>query len=313
VPLFAGKTNREEASTQPQQDQKQEQKLNADQLKSMTLAQAVQHVWDVDKNRLRPDVDYKINVQKGKKPWWKEDKAPDPLFTNVDRTIWQRPTYAAFVALLDNYTAQTGQAENVTDKERAEMQHFLETVLETAPMQFCHEYCHAIAPQRIPADKKAFQQLLHKIWFELYRRERGGPLDSSGFEHVFVGEIRDGVISGFHNWIRFYLEEKKGTLDYRGYIKPKSETEAHADGNDHVLTLQFIWNGVEKQIGTTFIGVSPEFELAIYTICFLVGAENNPVQLRTGTDIFNMNIKVHKMHGDKIGTSYPFVNSHYEK
>jgi poly(U)-specific endoribonuclease len=203
-------------------------------------------------------------------------------------------------------------ARIVTDKERAEMQRFLEAVMETAPMQFCHEYCHAIAPQRVPSDQKAFQQLLFKMWFELYRRERGGPLDSSGFEHVFVGEIRDGVISGFHNWIRFYLEEKKGTLNYRGYIKPKSETEAHADGNDHLLTLQFIWKGVEKEIGTSFIGVSPEFELAIYSICFLIGAEDNPVQLRTETDVFNMNIKIHKMHGDKIGTAYPFVNSHYE-
>ena len=43
--------------------------------------------------------------------------------------------------------------------------------------------------------------------------------DSSGFEHVFVGETRgDGEVIGFHNWIQFYLQEKAGHVDYQGYI-----------------------------------------------------------------------------------------------
>ena len=41
----------------------------------------------------------------------------------------------------------------------------------------------------------------------LYRRKVEN--DSSGFEHVFVGEEKDGVIVGLHNWIQLYLEEKK--------------------------------------------------------------------------------------------------------
>ena len=49
--------------------------------------------------------------------------------------------------------------------------------------------------------------------------------DSSGFEHVFVGETRgaDEVIH-FHNWIQFYLQEKAGHVDYQGYI-PTSCTD----------------------------------------------------------------------------------------
>jgi len=43
--------------------------------------------------------------------------------------------------------------------------------------------------------------------------------NSSGFEHVFVGETRERDVTGFHNWIQFYLQEKAGQLDYRGYFR----------------------------------------------------------------------------------------------
>ena len=43
--------------------------------------------------------------------------------------------------------------------------------------------------------------------------------DSSGFEHVFVGESRGKEVIGFHNWIQFYLQEKLGNVDYQGYIR----------------------------------------------------------------------------------------------
>ena len=38
-------------------------------------------------------------------------------------------------------------------------------------------------------DREEFKEELRYNWFETYSRS-GGPLDSSGFEHVFVGEIR---------------------------------------------------------------------------------------------------------------------------
>lgn len=51
------------------------------------------------------------------------------------------------------------------------------------------------------------------ITFFLPKRE-----DSSGFEHVFVGETKFGrEIMGLHNWVQFYLQEKQDLLDYKGY------------------------------------------------------------------------------------------------
>ena len=50
-----------------------------------------------------------------------------------------------------------------------------------------------------------------------YETRKRRTEDSSAFEHVFVGETRDGDILGFHNWMRFYQLEKQGIIDYKGY------------------------------------------------------------------------------------------------
>lgn len=276
-----------------------------------SIEKAVQHLWDLDVNRLTPNVDYKINVQRGKKPFQRGDGARDPLFTSVDKNAFRRPTYRAFIALLDNYEAECGVAEKVTSTERREMTTFLNAVMETAPMQFCHRYCVANSEQKIPTSTSEFKKLLYKIWFELYRRS--GCKDSSGFEHVFTGEIKNGEVTGFHNWIKFYLEEKNGNLDYFGYIKPRNRNDAPVDSDDYLLTVQFKWHGVMKNVGTMFLGVSPEFEFALYTLCFLMGNEQNNLELDTGDEVFGMNIKCFKMARDKIGTSFPELKHHYEE
>lgn len=64
-----------------------------------------------------------------------------------------------------------------------------------------------------------FEHKLKSIWFTLYPRSGSSSVkDSSGFEHVFVGELKGSIVDGFHNWIQFYLEEKKGHTNYLGYV-----------------------------------------------------------------------------------------------
>lgn len=43
-------------------------------------------------------------------------------------------------------------------------------------------------------------------------------IGSSGFEHVFLGESKNGKISGFHNWIYWGYEEQAGNLNYFGKL-----------------------------------------------------------------------------------------------
>lgn len=95
------------------------------------------------------------------------------------------------------------------------------------------------------------------MWFGLYSRGKG-KLSSSGFEHVFVSELRNSEVlgkiklfiyrttnmyvcmcfyrdlsvfivfllydfsewfSGLHNWIYFAKEESENRVNYLGYLK----------------------------------------------------------------------------------------------
>ena len=113
----------------------------------------------------------------------------------------------------------------------------------------------------------------------------------------------------------FYKEEQKGTIDYKGYIPGRfaarqlgmerrvapsgsaftrrefvahyhgskewdaADPHKHDESEKHLLTISFAWDGVIKSVGSSFIGVSPEFEMALYTLMFLCGEEENDVEI----------------------------------
>jgi len=75
------------------------------------------------------------------------------------------------------------------------------------------------------------------------------------------------------------------------------------DEDDHVLTLQFSWKGLVKPLGGSFIGVSPEFEVALFTIVFLMSKESE-TSVVVKVDEYVLELVVYR-HGQSIGTSYP--------
>lgn len=266
------------------------------------LSLAATKLWELDVNRLKPGRDYEIDLQRGKSSYQEGDCAPNPLFKRVNEDVFQKPTFAAFLALLDNYERETGVSETITREEKKENWDFINLCYDTPCMQYCHNYCKA--HNKAPEDPQAFRRELYKIWFNLYRREAQN--DSSGFEHVFVGEERNGQVIGFHNWMQILNEERAGRVDYKGYIRPKRRGRAHDEPHDfeQLVTIQFAWEGVLKPVGSSFIGTSPEFELALYTMAFLAGKEQN--RLTVGP--YHVLLKCFRIgHGGRvnIGTSYP--------
>jgi len=178
-------------------------------------------------------------------------------------------------------------------------------VLETYPIKYLHKYL--VAKHLASPNLREFKTALNSMWFQLYRRKAEN--DSSAFEHVFVGEERDGKIIGFHNWIQFFLEELKGKLNYLGFILPRRHARGQVgdvpDGDEHVISLQFSWVlGEVKSVSTTLIGVSPEFEIALYTLVFLVSGEFTEVVL----DGFRVGLRCHRFQSrgaERLGSAFP--------
>lgn len=259
------------------------------------LSKWAEQLWDADVNRLVPDVDYDIDPQgRTRFSYDGPDMAKDPFFAEVKASALAKPTFAAFISLLDNYASAVGEAEEVTAHEIKENWRFLNLCYSTKVMELCYKFLKF----RGKTDKTPgeFKEELYDMWFKMYRRSRDmdrGEKDSSGFEHVFVGETRgDKEVIGFHNWIQFYLQEKAGAVDYKGFMS--------SDRNPHLMTIQFAWRGETKPKGSMLIGTSPEFELALYTVCYMMGHSSYKIELG-GEPVI---IKCHQSYG-KIGTCYP--------
>ncbi|KAI3373237.1 hypothetical protein L3Q82_006546 [Scortum barcoo] len=265
------------------------------------LSAMVQELWDNDINRLTPGKDYRISLQGKAGDSMANDNndgAGYPLFTPNRVPVF---VCAAFISLLDNYESDTGEPEIVTPEEVAENHKFLDSIIQTPTMKIAHKYL--VEKHLSPADDTQFKEQLYRIWFELYARRGSSRPDSSGFEHVFVGETRGRrTVIGFHNWIQLYLQEKLGHIDYKGYSVTANSPQP--DENKHILALQFSWKNGIKPKGSIFIGVSPEFEFALYTLCFL-SSPNERVKVQFS--FYDVEIVCHHYNQKHIGTTYPVL------
>jgi poly(U)-specific endoribonuclease len=129
----------------------------------------------------------------------------------------QLPTIRKVLTIYDNYKLDTRESEYISPAQRQEesllVDTFLSTNLMSAAMRFLADKGF------VKKDYYEYKDALRTLWFNLYSRGEG-KIGSSGFEHVFLTELKLGTeLSGLHNWIYFNAEELKKRLDYLGYIK----------------------------------------------------------------------------------------------
>lgn len=220
------------------------------------------------------------------------DLASQPLFHRVNEAkLYSIPTFVSLINLLDNYRFDNQQAEIVTKTEIAEVEQFLDNICKTKPLEIAREY---ISNQlNFKLDSANFREQLKSIWFDLYTNYFGDRAikDASGFEHIFVGEgkydypqannLITGEISGYHSWIKFYLDEKAEHVNYLGH---NYDLEGNLGvENPYVVTVQMLLQDRNRQKmpsklfkkrGCFFIGTSPECEIAMGTVAYYENLAN---------------------------------------
>jgi len=218
------------------------------------------------------------------------DLAPRKLFETVPASALRGSTVAALSGLLDNYNRDVRRPETSNRQERREETQFRSVISATPVMVKAGQF---LASQGLTTAPIA--SVLNTTWFAPYSRS-GNVLGSSGFEHVFVGEIKNQGVTGFHNWVKLYLEESGGRANYYGYLKKKD-----LGPKIKLVSLKFKWHGKMKNFGSVFIGISPELEMALYTVCFYA-RPNQLCPVELGGQRFN--VKTHVFNG-KLGSAYP--------
>lgn len=153
----------------------------------------------------------------------------------IDKKLFSLSTVEKMMLLYNNYEQDTAINEYVSPNEKKEEDEFLDAVLATPVMRFVSCTDDICLSDHLPAysrhamnflsakgiltpDPQTHRDLLKTIWFNLYSRGMG-KIGSSGFEHVFLSEVKNGTVMGLHNWIYMSEAERTGDLNYQGWLK----------------------------------------------------------------------------------------------
>ncbi|XP_025090994.1 poly(U)-specific endoribonuclease-like [Pomacea canaliculata] len=271
---------------------------NCHPISAAALAQAAQDIYDADKNRVDGSK-YRINYQLR---YTAGVDSPNKFFESFDETVLQGPTFRALSDLEDNYEENVLVPETYTDGEWAEVQTFINNLIESDPMKTVLSFLS----QRgcITNSDEAMKTLIEELWFNLYPRTNASNAvnDSSGFEHVFLGELRNHTVLGLNNWLEYYKEEKSGNINYLGWI------DHMVDPN--IVSISFAWKGAVAPIRSFFVGTSPEFDMAVATLCAVARTDQVcPLTINGKSFTYQTYDVRHKLQL-QIAAAYPIVPPH---
>ncbi|NWU44661.1 ENDUA protein, partial [Hylia prasina] len=175
------------------------------------------------------------------------------LFSYVSPALLARPTFSRLLALLDNFEPRTGRDETETAEERREQEEFLDAVLDTPVLQLLERFilskggaalsprCPHAVPTLSPRCSPC-PQCLPTV------APARCPCAAAG--------------TGTHPGC-------PAVCPLRGTPCDPAMSPPQWTGFPDVLSLQFRWDGHSKPRGSLLVGSSPEFDLALFTLCFL--------------------------------------------
>jgi len=214
----------------------------------------------------------------------------------------QRLPFETFKALMDNWSPNP-ETQGYTKTKRD----FVGKVArEATPMNEAFNYLKSkgLLPNAV-TDLVEFRKTLKDMWFK--------NVDNMGFEYTFVGlKTVQHRYQGFNNWYQFYLQQKDGKISSvvwpQNNFKPGTEPPFVSD-------FKFSWDGKTKglmignnfyqQGSNMFVGTSPAFDIALFTVCF-IELKGKECQCNIGRTTITVKTDSVKGAPNQIDKAYPF-------
>ncbi|CAD5229362.1 unnamed protein product [Bursaphelenchus okinawaensis] len=226
------------------------------------------------------------------------DYASQSLTKWIRPQVLQQPSYKALLDLVPYFNPQTGVAEDASPAKVTKQRAFIMAVFNSGPFK---QLIDVLRKSNHPFAKSpdTLKQAMYDMWFGTFSRARGKQ-DSSAFEHVFLGEAKNGEVSGMHNWVVInQLEnDEKNKLNYRGFIIKRA---------DIIASANFKWGNLVKPTGSFLMGTSPAFDFSLLSMCFLA-RRGKGTKCETVIDGCPVNVQSYDLSQngkDFIGTVYP--------
>jgi len=256
----------------------------------MIMGDIYQEIWDADQTHaglkaIRPGTAIDAALTSHGYVVVNEQATAGPNHRVIETAVipdGKMETYKMAKALFNNYTLDQTKPEHNFLEEDTEVQAFLGKIHDSAPMEVARAYVAAQTGTAVSKDQ--WWAILQRVWFEQF--DYGNNKDLSGFEHVVVGEQKQGKVQGYHSWYKYYLDER-----FRRDDQDDEETDLitflewsgpPGDASPDVVTLSYKWRAFDyeaeafrtltKPIGGFWIGPSIEGLMAMGTVRFLPAA-----------------------------------------
>ncbi|KAL7667985.1 hypothetical protein ACOME3_008706 [Neoechinorhynchus agilis] len=229
----------------------------------------VRTLWKLDRHRPRAYWDYAIDLQAARKTW--HDIPPPTLFAFVNEDLLLKVTsYRRIMRLIMMYEndglLNKSESSRIGKEWQAAELKFIQSCYATPLMQKLHQYL--VTKNKVSSSRHDFIHMLYKLWFTPtnYSQDQR-KVRATLFERLFVGKTKQGVHTDFHFWLQYYLFELEGIINFH---KIKDDGSRY-QSTHNLISVDFKWADPSlrsvKHTGSIFIGTSPEFEMALYTLC----------------------------------------------
>lgn len=214
-----------------------------------------QAIWEADENN-RAQVDW-------------PSAPPFPAFPSQ-----LGGTYQAVKSLFDNYNRKQYIPEDKTPEEIAEEDNLIDLVVASN--------CMKVVQTKMELSPAEMKVHLKELWFTFF--DLSSSRDLSFFEHIVVGEIKDGKVSGQHFWYSWLLFYHDIPLTHDSNSNSISYHSTYRK-TDEVLTAKYDWwinaQRFKKGTGGFFLNCSIECLMAICTLRYYLGPgdEHMPITL----------------------------------